>query len=799
MYKTLVIIGVASILNGATTYVSTITGSRVVVGYFNETNSVTIIITLDGDDADGESADKSEQYIELYVGFNTSATVSTIATLMSGLSGNPVAAAKTGSDNTHTFTVSAAALTEALGASAEGKFFDFTVTFSGAASTHRGVTPSNGGASHKYDRETPALNVLSYPSDHGEHFNDQKVIYQPDETLFQTPSTYQSYVKFLGDGSGSGGDNGVSHIYNFAGGDLNTGSNITKDDITFTSGGDLVNGAGYDLYFYLYDVAGNDANLFYRSNLVYDTTVPRIASAASGTANGTHKKDDDVSVTLTFSEAIYTTGVMNVVFTMDGTNYTKEIAAFASRGAAVTTKTFTYTVQNDNETDDLTIASIAMAGGAFCYDVALNAVANFAFTGNNLGDNADHVIDGKLPTITNVTSDKADGTYGLGEEITATATFSEAVTLSGGDFIITMETGDPDRDISISAINAATTAAGLYTVQAGDVSADLVATTNASTTGAIKDAAGNSMASFTYAANFATKSIVIETTPPTITNITSDKANGTYGVDEAINVTVTFSEAVTLSGAGAKVSVELETGAADATVDINAISNATTGTGVYTVAVDHTTAGAKLEAKSPLTLAGALKDQAGNAIVSLAIPGGQNLDDLKNIKIDATYPTITNVASDKDAGTYKIGDVIDLDLTFSEEVTLANGTLDLVLNHGNTGNATVSVTAFGPATTATTNYTVAATDVTGDLDHNSIALSGTATLKDAGGNQPQVWTAATTLATNEAIEIDGIRPTISKINSTSPAAYYKVGDVIPVKIWFSENVSTTAANIILAT
>ena len=32
----------------------------------------------------------------------------------------------------------------------------------------------------------------------------------------------------------------------------------------------------------------------------------------------THKKDDVVSVTLTFSEAIYTTGVMNVVFTMDG-------------------------------------------------------------------------------------------------------------------------------------------------------------------------------------------------------------------------------------------------------------------------------------------------------------------------------------------------------------------------------------------------------------------------------------------------------------------------------------------------
>ena len=440
-----------------------------------------------------------------------------------------------------------------------------------------------------------------------------------------------------------------------------------------------------------------------------------------------------------------------------------------------------------------------MTSGAL-RDEALNETDNFAFTGNNLAANHNLVIDGVLPTVTNITSDKTDGTYGVGEQIAVTATFSEAVTLSGGDFVITMETGATDRTITISAISNATTAVGTYTVQAGDVSADLTAG-SVSTTGQIKDAALNVMNDFTIGANLAaTKALVIETTPPTVSNISSDKANGTYGVDEAINIIVTFDEAVTMSGAGAKLSVVLETGATDATIDINTISNATTATGVYTVAVDHTTAGAKLEAKSPLTLAGTIKDQAGNEIVTLAIPNGQNLDDLKNIKIDAEYPTITNVTSDKANDTYKIGDVIDLDLTFSEEVTLANGTLDLVLNHGNAANATVSVTGFGPATTATTNYTVVESDEVAVLDHNSIALDGTATLKDAGGNQPQVWTAATKLSANKTgIAIDGVRPTITKINSTSPAAYYKVGDVIPVKITFSENVSTTAANIIKAT
>ena len=52
-YKILVFLWAASILNAATTYVSTITGPRVVTGYFNLTNSVSVIITLDGDDVDG--------------------------------------------------------------------------------------------------------------------------------------------------------------------------------------------------------------------------------------------------------------------------------------------------------------------------------------------------------------------------------------------------------------------------------------------------------------------------------------------------------------------------------------------------------------------------------------------------------------------------------------------------------------------------------------------------------------------------------------------------------------------------
>ena len=114
-----------------------------------------MIVTLTGNDRNGESADKSAQYIELFVGFGASANVSTIATQMSGLGSNPVAAAVTGSDNTHTFTVSYAALLEAYGQSIEGKYFDFKVRFSGDTSTYFDVTPSDGGSSHKIDTDVP--------------------------------------------------------------------------------------------------------------------------------------------------------------------------------------------------------------------------------------------------------------------------------------------------------------------------------------------------------------------------------------------------------------------------------------------------------------------------------------------------------------------------------------------------------------------------------------------------------------------------------------------------------------------
>ena len=48
---------------------------------------------------------------------------------------------------------------------------------------------------------------------------------------------------------------------------------------------------------------------------------------------------------------------------------------------------------------------------------------------------------------------------------------------------------------------------------------------------------------------------------PTVTNVTSTKANGTYTIDEVIPITITFSEAVNVTGTP---QITLETGSSDA-------------------------------------------------------------------------------------------------------------------------------------------------------------------------------------------------------------------------------------------
>jgi len=85
-----------------------------------------------------------------------------------------------------------------------------------------------------------------------------------------------------------------------------------------------------------------------------------------------------------------------------------------------------------------------------------------------------------------------EDTLGIGEILTVTLEFSEAVTLSGNNMGITLETGSTDQVVSISPFGLSSTASGTYTVQSGDVSTDLTAVSvSVSAGGTLADATGN--------------------------------------------------------------------------------------------------------------------------------------------------------------------------------------------------------------------------------------------------------------------------------------------------------------------
>ena len=138
-----------------------------------------------------------------------------------------------------------------------------------------------------------------------------------------------------------------------------------------------------------------------------------------------------------------------------------------------------------------------------------------------------------------------------------------------------------------------------------------------------------------------------------------------------IPVQVTFSEAVTVTGTP---QLTLSTGSpATTAVNYSSGSGTSTLTFNYTVAAGNTAADLDYASTGALALAGGtIKDAAtNNATLTLAAPGAAgSLGNAKNLVIDTTAPTVTNVTSSTPNGTYGIGTVIPVQVTFSEPVTV---------------------------------------------------------------------------------------------------------------------------------
>src|SRR5207248_586480 len=129
-----------------------------------------------------------------------------------------------------------------------------------------------------------------------------------------------------------------------------------------------------------------------------------------------------------------------------------------------------------------------------------------------------------------------------------------------------------------------------------------------------------------------------------------------------------------------------------------------------------------------------IKDAINNdAQLALPAPGTSgSLGFNKNIVIDTTAPTVTNVTSTASNGTYGVGGSVPVTVTFSEPVTVI-GTPTLTLATGGLGT-TVNYSSGSGTSTLVFGYTVGAGQNSADLDYvdaNSLARNSS-TIVDAG-------------------------------------------------------------------
>ena len=192
--------------------------------------------------------------------------------------------------------------------------------------------------------------------------------------------------------------------------------------------------------------------------------------------------------------------------------------------------------------------------------------------------------------------------------------------------------------------------------------------------------------------------IKVDITDPTVA-VTSTTADGAYNVSDAINVTLTFSEAVTTTDT---ITVMLETGAADRTCIVPIMTNSAVGTCTYTVQAGDTSG--DLTTNSIVATTGTVLDIAGN---TANLSPTSNLAATSAIVVDTTSPVpFTTGASTVTGGTVvaawwnSTNTGLNVVVPVDNDPSLVGGTIQLTEDNGG-----------GPLNVGSA-YTITGTDVT---------------------------------------------------------------------------------------
>ena len=372
-----------------------------------------------------------------------------------------------------------------------------------------------------------------------------------------------------------------------------------------------------------------------------DDTPPTISSVVLSS--------DNTTLAVTMSESVYNTNAGS------GALEASDFIFALSGGVATLSSTTPTSITQEGRVYTLGIPLLGAPNGN--ETLTVNPVVNSIYDASgkvastDQSNNSVKLNDNTPPTISNTTI--------ANDNSTIAATFSELVynatggsgSLEVSDFTLSSTGGMASVAATPSSIliNDKVVTLGLNVTGIPDGSEKLVVVPSSVT--AIYDA-GDNAASTSQSNNTV---FMNDKAPPTVISISSTKDNATYGIGKSLDIYVTFSEGVNVTG---NPQLTLETGENDATINFNS-GELGDSTIYFNYVISEGDTSRDLDYVSTAALSvidGSIKDGSGNtSLLVMPSPGETNsLGANKDLVIDGIRPIINNVTMTKRNETLKV-------------------------------------------------------------------------------------------------------------------------------------------------
>jgi hypothetical protein len=467
--------------------------------------------------------------------------------------------------------------------------------------------------------------------------------------------------------------------------------------------------------------------------VLVDTAAPRLSSISRSTPAVETTSADTLVFRARFDSVVTGVGVADFAVTGSTATVTSVAAVTGVTGA------YNVTVSGGDLAGANGVVGLSLAGSPTLADVAGNALTNTA----SLGAVETYTLDNNFPAVT-ITSPSSS----TSASITLTFMLSKA----SNDFDIT-DISTTSGVMSNFSSQSSTSYTARYTPASGFSGTATITVDGASFVdgGGLPNTSGS-------------LSLTIDTTPPTVTNVTSAQADGFYKTGSTIDISVTFSEVASVVTAAGIPTLLLETGATDRSAVY--VSGSGTTTLVFRYTVQAGDLSLDLDQQSTAALAvngGTIRDAAGNnATLTLPAPGATgSLGANKAIVIDTVAPSAPTGLAATGVGGAALSAKLNstnTDLSASATITAGQatgGSAELLF--GSTVIATDASISSGD-----TSVTFTLGTATTAALQSAIASSGALTVRllDAAGNTSSASAALT-------LTVDYSRPTVTFTSNRS--------------------------------